>query len=98
MSEKKVNYQQLQQLAEDVSGSDLTLLKNAFHDLEQSVANLSSSYDAQRATDLISQLKQLVNQVMSDIEPVCKEFGKTASEEADRWKTFATSSAQVSKA
>jgi len=96
--EKNVHFLTLHQLAHEVGGPDLAALRQAFQQLEQSVAGLGSFYEAQRATDLISQLKQIVQQVMSEIEPVCKEFEKVGSEEADYWKKFATTTAEIPKA
>ena len=94
---KNVNYEQLQQLANEVQGHDLNTLQQTFQDLEQAVAGLASVYEAQRATDLITQLKSIVNKVLSEVEPVCKEFGKVANEESDYWRKFATSQAQITQ-
>ncbi|HEX2913503.1 MAG TPA: hypothetical protein VH186_22055 [Chloroflexia bacterium] len=94
--EKRVNYVRLQELANEVSGSDLTALRTAFQNLEQSVRGLSNYYEAQRATDLINQLAKLVDKVMSDVEPVCKAFTQRATEEAEHFKKFANSAAQIS--
>ncbi len=96
--EKRVNYIQLEQMAEEVGGPDLQALMNYFHELESAVASLGNYYEADRARDLITQLKQIVNQVMAEVEPVCKEFSKVAQEEANHWRTFATSKAAVAKA